>query len=67
MEALRKGLSEVEEILKKIKDTSKLDYLRNDHPKFSRIILKYGVAPASIYFALLIYSSADKIGIFAYL
>ena len=42
IEALRKGLSEIEEILKKIKATSKLDYLRNDHPNFSRIIHEYG-------------------------
>jgi len=41
MDALRKGLKEIETILNDIKATSKLDYLRKDHDNFSRIIHDY--------------------------
>ena len=41
MDALRKGLKEIEIILNDIKATSKLDYLRKEHDNFSRIIHDY--------------------------
>jgi superfamily II DNA or RNA helicase len=41
MDALRKGLKEIETILNDIKATSKLDYLRKEHDNFSRIIHDY--------------------------
>lgn len=44
MDALRKGLKEIEQILNEIKATSKLDYLQKEHDNFSRIIHDYGDA-----------------------
>ena len=41
MDALRKGLKEIETILNDIKATSKLDYLRKEHDNFSRVIHDY--------------------------
>jgi len=41
MDALRKGLREIETILNDIKATSKLDYLRKEHDNFSRVIHDY--------------------------
>jgi len=41
MDALRKGLKEIEIILNEIKATSKLDYLRKQQNNFSRIIHDY--------------------------
>ncbi|MBY0481563.1 MAG: DEAD/DEAH box helicase [Chitinophagaceae bacterium] len=41
MDALRKGLKEIEIILNDIKATSKLDYLRKEHDNFSRVIHDY--------------------------
>ena len=41
MDALRKGLKEIEAILNDIKATSKLDYLRQEHDNFSRVIHDY--------------------------
>lgn len=44
MDALRNGLSEIEEVLNEIKNTGKQDYLNKDHPNFSRIIHDYSAA-----------------------
>jgi predicted nucleotidyltransferase len=44
MDALRNGLSEIEEVLKEIKNTGKQDYLNKDHPNFSRIMHDYSDA-----------------------
>ena len=41
MDALRKGLKEIETILNDIKATSKLDYLRKEHENLSRVIHDY--------------------------
>ncbi len=41
MDALRKGLKEIETILNEIKATSKQDYLRKEHDNFSRVIHDY--------------------------
>jgi superfamily II DNA or RNA helicase len=41
IDALRKGLKEIETILNDIKATSKLDYLRQEHDNFSRVIHDY--------------------------
>jgi superfamily II DNA or RNA helicase len=41
MDALRKGLREIETILNEIKATSKQDYLRREHDNFSRVIHDY--------------------------
>lgn len=41
MEALRKGLKEIEEILNEIKATSKQDYLKKEHSNFNRLIHDY--------------------------
>lgn len=41
VEALRKGLKEIEVILQEIKATSKQDYLKKEHNNFSRIIHDY--------------------------
>jgi hypothetical protein len=41
MDALRRGLKEIETILNEIKATSKLDYLRKEHENFSRVIHDY--------------------------
>ena len=41
LDALRKGLKEIETILNDIKATSKLDYLRKEHENFSRVIHDY--------------------------
>ena len=41
MDALRKGLKEIETILNEIKVTSKLDYLKKEHYNFSRVIHDY--------------------------
>jgi hypothetical protein len=41
MDALRKGLKEIETILNDIKATGKLDYLRKEHDNFSRVIHDY--------------------------
>jgi len=42
MDALRKGLHEIETILNEIKATGKQDYLRKEHPHFSRVLHDYG-------------------------
>lgn len=44
IDALRRGLNEIEEILKDIKATSKLDYLKKEHSNFSRIVHDYSDA-----------------------
>jgi len=44
MDALRNGLSEIEEVLNEIKNTGKQDYLNKDHPNFSRIMHDYSTA-----------------------
>lgn len=44
MDALRKGLNEIETILNEIKANSKLDYLRKEHGNFSRVIHDYSDA-----------------------
>jgi hypothetical protein len=41
MDALRNGLNEIEEILNEIKNTGKQDYLKKDHPNFSRVMHDY--------------------------
>lgn len=41
MDALRKGLNEIETILNEIKATSKLDFLRKEHDNFSRVLHDY--------------------------
>jgi hypothetical protein len=41
IEALRRGLKEIEVILQEIKTTSKQDYLKKEHTNFSRIIHDY--------------------------
>ncbi|MEO6667875.1 MAG: DEAD/DEAH box helicase family protein [Ferruginibacter sp.] len=41
IDALRKGLKEIEVILNEIKATSKLDYLSKEHDNFSRIMHDY--------------------------
>jgi len=41
MDALRKGLKEIETILNEIKATSKLDYLRKEHDNFNRVVHDY--------------------------
>lgn len=41
MDALRKGLKEIEAILNDIRTTTKLDYLRKEHENFSRVIHDY--------------------------
>ena len=41
MDALRKGLKEIETILNEIKGTSKQDYLKKKHDNFSRVIHDY--------------------------
>ncbi|HEY5464814.1 MAG TPA: DEAD/DEAH box helicase [Hanamia sp.] len=41
MDALRKGLTEIETILTKIKTTGKQDYLSNKHDNFSRVMHDY--------------------------
>lgn len=41
MDALRKGLTEIETILTKIKTTGKQDYLSNEHDNFSRVMHDY--------------------------
>jgi len=41
MDALRKGLKEIETILNEIRATSKLDYLRKEHDNFSRVFHDY--------------------------
>jgi superfamily II DNA or RNA helicase len=41
MDALRKGLKEIETILNEIKASSKQDYLRKEHDNFSRVIHDY--------------------------
>lgn len=44
MDALRNGLSEIEEVLNEIKNTGKQDYLNKDHQNFSRIMHDYTAA-----------------------
>lgn len=44
MDALRNGLSKIEEVLNEIKNTGKQDYLNKDHPNFSRIMHDYSGA-----------------------
>jgi len=44
MEALRKGLNEIESTLNEIKANSKQEYLRQDHENFSRVIHDYSDA-----------------------
>lgn len=41
MNALRDGLAEIENILKEIKSTNKLQFLSKEHPNFSRVIHDY--------------------------
>ncbi len=41
IEALRIGLKEIDRILKEIKQTGKQDYLKKDHPDFSRVMHNY--------------------------
>jgi superfamily II DNA or RNA helicase len=41
MNALRTGLSEIEEVLNEIRNSGKQDYLNKDHPNFSRIMHDY--------------------------
>jgi len=41
MDALRKGLKEIETILNEIKATGKPDYLRKEHENFSQVIHDY--------------------------
>lgn len=41
MDALRKGLTEIETILTKIKTSGKQDYLSKDHDNFSRVMQDY--------------------------
>ena len=41
MDALRKGLTEIEAILTKIKTTGKQEYLSKDHDNFSRVMHDY--------------------------
>ncbi|HEY5367608.1 MAG TPA: DEAD/DEAH box helicase, partial [Hanamia sp.] len=41
MDALRKGLTEIEAVLTKIKTTGKQDYLSKDHDNFSRVMHDY--------------------------
>ena len=41
IEALRKGLNEIEATLNEIKTNSKQEYLRQDHENFSRVIHDY--------------------------
>ena len=41
MDALRKGLTEIETILTKIKTTGKQDYLSKDHDNFSQVMHDY--------------------------
>ncbi|AEW00907.1 type III restriction protein res subunit [Niastella koreensis GR20-10] len=44
MDALRNGLSEIEDVLNEIKNTGKQDYLNRDHTNFSRIMHDYSAA-----------------------
>ncbi len=44
MDALRNGLNEIEAILNEIKNIGKQDYLKKDHPNFSRIMHDYSDA-----------------------
>jgi hypothetical protein len=44
IDALRNGLNEIEAILSEIKNTGKQDYLKKDHPNFSRIMHDYSDA-----------------------
>jgi hypothetical protein len=41
IDALRKGLNEIEDILNDIKSTSKQEYLKKEHSNFSRIVHDY--------------------------
>lgn len=41
MDKLRKGLIEIEQALTEIKANSKQEYLKKDHPNFSRVIHDY--------------------------
>lgn len=44
MDALRNGLKHIEEVLTEMRNTGKQDYLKKDHPNFSRIIHNYSGA-----------------------
>lgn len=41
MDALRNGLKDIEEVLTEMRNTGKQDYLKKDHPNFSRVIHDY--------------------------
>lgn len=49
MDALRKGLTEIESILTKIKTTGKQDYLSKDHDNFSRVMHDYSDVKNRLY------------------
>jgi superfamily II DNA or RNA helicase len=44
MDALRNGLKDIEDVLTEMKNTGKQDYLKKDHPNFSRVIHDYSGA-----------------------
>jgi superfamily II DNA or RNA helicase len=41
MDALRNGLKDIEDVLTEMRNTGKQDYLKKDHPNFSRVIHDY--------------------------
>jgi superfamily II DNA or RNA helicase len=44
MDALRTGLKEIEDVLTEMRNTGKQDYLKRNHPNFSRVIHDYSGA-----------------------